>query len=61
MINRLEDAERTVEQVFRDEFPRESFAEWNRELDDQVARQIINSVGRASRINVRMFIEDLRR
>jgi hypothetical protein len=61
MINRIKDAERRVEQVFRDEFPHEDFAGWNRELNDQTANTIIKNVGRASRINVRMFIDDLRR
>lgn len=61
MITRLADAESAVKQVFDDEFPHESYAEWNRELNDDAARRIIDNVGRASRINVRMFIEDLRR
>lgn len=60
MINRLEDAENAVRQVFLDEFPESNFAQWNREIDDQVAEQIIKNVGRASQINVRKFIEDLR-
>ena len=60
MINRIEDAEHRVEQVFRDEFLHEDFAAWNREVDDQTANTIIRNVGRASRINVRMFIDDLR-
>jgi len=60
MINRIQDAEHRVEQVFRDEFPHEDFAEWNREVDDHTAQTIIEGVGRASRINVRMFIDDLR-
>lgn len=61
MINRIEDAEHRAEQVFRDEFPQEDFTAWNREVDDQTASTIIRNVGRASRINVRMFIDDLRR
>jgi hypothetical protein len=60
MINRLADAERAVELVFYDEFPHENFAEWNREINEGVAGRIINKAGRASRINVRMFIDDLR-
>jgi hypothetical protein len=61
MISRIEDAEHRVQQVFGDEFPHEDFVAWNREVDDQIASTIIRDVGRASRINVRMFIDDLRR
>jgi hypothetical protein len=59
MIRRLEDAESRVHGVFLDEFPNADFNRWNRPLDEQTARNIIKNVGRASRINVRMFIQDL--
>lgn len=59
MIPRLEDAENRVHGVFLDEFPGSNFNRWNRQLDEQTARNIIRNVGRASRINVRMFIQDL--
>ncbi|MBZ5497934.1 MAG: hypothetical protein LAP85_16140 [Acidobacteriia bacterium] len=57
-INKLEDAEATVEKIFRTEFPESDFVDWNREIDDRAAQNIIKSVGCASRINVRRFIED---
>ncbi len=60
MIDELDHAERAVEQIFRDEFPRQDYAVWNSEVDEKKAHQIIKNVGRASRVNVRMFIDDLR-
>ena len=59
MISRLEDAESTVRQVFQEEFSGSRFSEWDQEIADQVAMQIIGNVGRASQINVKRFIEDL--
>ena len=59
IIKRIEDAENAVQRVFHDEFPNSSFLEWNHEVDDKHAENIIKNVGRASRINVRKFIEDL--
>ncbi len=59
MVSRLDDAENRVLQVFIDEFPNENYSEWNIEVDDQYGERIISNVGRASRINVKMFIEDL--
>jgi hypothetical protein len=60
MFREIEDAEARVLQVFQDEFPNASFLDWNGEIDDSVARRIVTNVGRASRINVAKFIEDLR-
>lgn len=60
MYNRIEDAENRVYQVFLDEFTDNNFAIWNQDLHDGIAEQIIKNVGRASRINVKRFIEDLR-
>ncbi|HEX6038555.1 hypothetical protein [Longimicrobium sp.] len=61
MVNQIEGAEHKVQQIFRDEFPEEDFAAWNREVGDETAATIIRKIGRASRINVRMFIDELRR
>ena len=60
MITRIEDAEWRVQSVFEDEFPLQEFARWNTEVNDSSADQIIRNVGRASTINVKRFIEDLR-
>lgn len=60
MITRIEDAENRVFQVFVDEFPNENYNRWNQEVDNNYGEQIIKNVGRASRINVRRFIEDLK-
>ena len=59
MITRLDDAENRVLQVFIDEFPKENYSTWNVEVDDKYGESIIKNVGRASRINVKKFIEDL--
>jgi hypothetical protein len=59
MFNRLEDAEHAVRGVFLAEFPKAIYTHWDREISDQTADQIIKSVGRASMINVKKFIEDL--
>lgn len=59
MVEPLADAERAVENVFRMEFPDENFHEWNQNAHESVAENIIQAVGRASRINVKKFIEDL--
>lgn len=59
MIGRLEDAEHSVQQVFFNEFPNSNFSEWNQDINDKTAEDIIRNVSRASRINVKKFIEDL--
>lgn len=59
MVARLEDAEQSVKQIFLDEFPGLNFTDWNREINDATAENIIKNVGRASRINVKKFIEEL--
>ncbi|WP_166820024.1 hypothetical protein [Thalassoroseus pseudoceratinae] len=60
MVTRLEDGEWRVQQVFEDEFPNEDFRQWDREVSDATADQIVKTVGRAGRINVASFIDDLR-
>ena len=52
MFNRIEDAEHAV--------PGANYLHWDREMDDAAAEHIIKTVGRASRINVKLFIEDLK-
>jgi hypothetical protein len=59
MISRLDDAEAAVAFHFREDFPDCDFAEWNREIDDRVAEDIIGNVGRAMTINVVSFIKEL--
>jgi hypothetical protein len=59
IINRMDDAENAVRDVFAAEFPTKIFARWNVELDAKAADHIIKTVGRASRIKVRKLIEDL--
>ena len=59
MIKSIEDAETAVRNIFIDEFPGKIFNEWNTDIFDKIAQDIIKNVGRASRINVKKFIEDL--
>lgn len=59
MIKTIEDAEQAVKTIFDQEFPNKKYNEWNLNMNDATARHIINSVGKASRINVKNFIEDL--
>lgn len=55
----IETAELSVRKIFESEFPEENFAKWNSSLSHAASQGIINGVGRASRINVRKFIQDL--
>jgi hypothetical protein len=59
MVRTLEDGESSIRRIFQDEFPSRDFAEWDANVDDTFAQNTIKTVGRASRINVRSFIEDL--
>ncbi len=59
MMDSLEQAERAVRTVFREDFPTRDFALWNTNLDDASATNIIRTVGKATTINVKLFIEDL--
>jgi len=59
MISNMADAEVRVRSVFAEEFPKSDYDRWNRNIDEHAATQIIRRVGRASRINVKLFIEDL--
>lgn len=59
MIERIEEAEYAVQQVFIKEFPKADFTRWNQEIDSDTAKNIIRTVGSASRINVKLFIQDL--
>jgi hypothetical protein len=59
MAPSLEEAERIVREVFAAEFPKARYADWNAEIDDEIARNIVGVVGCASIINVATFIERL--
>ncbi|RQR68968.1 DNA-binding protein [Burkholderia sp. Bp9012] len=53
------DAETRVQQIFVEEFPDDSYHLWNTDVDNALAHDLIKQVGRASKINVRLFILDL--
>ncbi len=55
----LAPAELAVRNIFLECFPKADFDDWNRDIDDDVAANIIRNVGRASRIDVELFIRDL--
>jgi len=59
IIRNLNDAEDAVRGVFNQEFPDQDFNKWNANINDSVAANIIGGVGRASRINVKKFIQDI--
>lgn len=59
MIDSLEEAEFTIQKEFTAEFPNANYGQWNQSIDDMTAKNIIRNVGRASRIDVKLFIEDL--
>jgi hypothetical protein len=59
MIWSLEEAETAVKVIYIEEFPSRDFNDWNRDINEDVAANIIRTVGQASRINVKKFIEDL--
>ena len=52
--------EAAVARVFSESFPNESYSLWNSEVNDEVAKGIVASVGRAMTIRVDKFIDDLR-
>ena len=56
MITPLPAAEARVRQVFADCFPEQVFSYWNREVNEQVAQNIISNVGVSSTIHVDRFI-----
>jgi len=58
-FNKTEEAEVAVQNIFKTEFPNQSFHTWNSNIPDATAKIIIKKCGRASRINVKKFIEDL--
>ena len=59
MIQTIEQADASVRDIFTNEFPHLNFNQWNEEISDEFAQNIIKNVGKASRINVKKFIEDL--
>lgn len=52
-------AENTVRRTFEDEFPERDFQQWNDDINENIAQNIINGVGKASSINVIKLINDL--
>ena len=40
-------------------FPNDDYSEWDTEIEDSVADDMIEAVGKASKIDVQKFIEDL--
>ncbi len=59
MIRDIEDANAAVRMIFDSEFPDADFDDWNADIPELTADNIIRDVGRASPINVAKFISDL--
>lgn len=59
MVPNLGEAERAVRNIFAANYPRSRYSDWNTELDDNIAFDIVRTVGQASPINVARFIEQL--
>jgi hypothetical protein len=59
MVNSLKDGEDNVGKVFRAKFPSSDYLKWDTDVESSVANRKIRDVGKASTIDVRMFIEDL--
>jgi hypothetical protein len=59
MVPSLDEAERTVRDIFAAEYPKSRYSDWNTDLDDRIAFDIVRTVGHAERINVVTFIEQL--
>jgi hypothetical protein len=59
MVPSLDEAERTVRDIFVAEYPKSRYSDWNTEVDDEIAFDIVRNIGYASRIDVVTFIEQL--
>ena len=59
-VTRLEDGELLVQEVFEREFPTEDFNQWNSEINDNTAKNLIQNVEQVIGINVKQLIDDLR-
>ena len=59
-IRTIQEAEVTVQNEFQKYFPNDSFDTWNSNVSESYANSIIKTVGKASEIDVKQFIEDLR-
>ena len=59
MADAPKDCEFAVKQVFHDEFPSHNYGYWNTNIGDELARNLIQVVGRATTIHIDKFIADL--
>lgn len=55
----LASVEASVEQSFKEDFPDMSYKQWNADMPESAANDIIKQFGSAYRIDVRQFIQDL--
>lgn len=56
----IQEAEHRVQAIFQDEFPNENFNEWNSNVSESYAEHVIKTGRKASIIDVKQFIDDLR-
>jgi hypothetical protein len=59
MVAHIQDGEHAVRTIFAENFPHDRFDAWNTIVDAATASAIIGNVGRAMRIHVDRFIEEL--
>jgi len=57
--NNIKSGEVNIQNIFHDEFPNHNFHDWNTNIPDKTAENIIKNVGRASKIDVKSFIDKL--
>ena len=51
--------ETSVKQIFQSEYPSHSYSAWNTNVDDNLAKNMIRTVGKPSTIHIDRFIADL--
>lgn len=59
MADAPKDCEFAVEQTFHNDFPSHNYGSWNTDVDDELAKSLIQEVGRATTIRIDRFIADL--
>ena len=58
MTHSLAELEISIAQTFQEDFPRTSYAEWNVDVPDATAKEIIQNFQGVYRIDVKKFIQD---
>jgi len=59
MVASLQQGEEVVQEIFDENFEGQNFSKWNTQIADKTGHSIIQGLGRAMCINVKLFIADL--